>query len=243
VTKAAVSRRWPMRTWDDGTKRSRPQLTSYETYFPLTENPLSEGGIWVNGNQTGAPFGGVQVTGASPNGKAYADHLIGTAYTDSIAFVSPSFANFGPNHYAEIEVYCDPAYTPPSSHEIQLHLRASDGGSPNFRPLYELLIPWNATNGQIVRQDGTLGGFTVLSATGSGWGAAPATGDRFRAEIIGSVMNLYYKPSGGSYGASVMTVTDATIAAGQPGFGLYVVSGTGADPAKFCVRYFKGGKL
>lgn len=242
MTKNVNAKVWDLYRWTDGSVHSKPQPLVYETLFSATENPISESGVWVNGNQYGAPYGGVQVTGGSPNGLAYSDHLIGTAFTDSIAFIDPDLLYFGPNHYVEIEVLRVGGYTPPSSQEIQLHLRASGKGTA-LRPLYEVLIPFGGTNGQIIVQDGTLGGYTDLGAAGSGWGAAPADGDCFRAEIIGSAINLYYKPSGGAYGASVMNVTNGAITAGQPGMGFYTVSGSGADPTKFCAKRFKCGPL
>ena len=38
------------------------QITSYTTNFPLTKNPISEGGRWVNGFTTGLDWNNVFTT-------------------------------------------------------------------------------------------------------------------------------------------------------------------------------------
>ena len=214
--------------------RPPPPATTYSTTFPAAENPISEGGKWYGGATDGIVFSDVQTV----VGKAHASHLItpGTNdYTDDLAILKPSVAIPGANQYAEVTIYRDVAYTPPSSHEIQIHLRANvNSAGPNYLPTYEVLFPWGGTMGQIVRQDGTLGGFTVLSPTGSGYSVL-GTGDVVRAKIVGSVITVYVN------GVEAMTVTDTVITNGQPGMGFYVTTGAGVDRTKFCISSWSCG--
>jgi hypothetical protein len=73
----------------------------------------------------------------------------------------------------------------------------SDGGSD--------LIRWN----------GGLGAFTVLSWTGSGAGGV-ANGDVFKAQMIGTTITVFKNT------VQIMTVSDATFATGNPGIGSFM---------------------
>lgn len=208
--------------------------TTYSTTFPSAENPISEGGKWLGGATDGTVYSDVRTS----VGKAYASHFITPGvndYTDDIAVLKDTVADPGPDQYAEVTIFRDAAYTPPSSHEIQIHLRAScNPAGPLYLPTYEILLPWGGTFGQIVYQPGNLGGFSVLSPTGAGYSAL-STGDVVRAKIVGNVITVYVN------GAEAMTVSHSSITDGQPGMGFYVTAGSGADPEKFCISSWSCG--
>jgi hypothetical protein len=91
---------------------------TYTTNFPLTENPISQGGRWLGGFTDGVMFKDVRTT----PGRAFASGINNT-YDDSLAILnSPAIAN---DHYVEVVVYLEPGYTAPSSHEIELLLRGN----------------------------------------------------------------------------------------------------------------------
>ena len=60
----------------------------YSTNFTLTENPISEGGKWVNGESVGFDWNNV----LTAPGEAFGAHLIdGPRYADCIAHLNTSF--------------------------------------------------------------------------------------------------------------------------------------------------------
>jgi hypothetical protein len=94
----------------------------YSTDFPATENPLSQGGRWVNGKAVGLDWNNLE----SATGKVYAtvrSGLSGSRYDDSIAHLSKSFGTYSPNQFAEATVYAVNGYT--ANHEVELLLRFS----------------------------------------------------------------------------------------------------------------------
>jgi hypothetical protein len=207
--------------------------TTYSTTFAAAETPISEGGKWQGGHTDGTIFGDVYTA----VGKAYADRFITMdLYDDSLAAIKASACNTGANQYAEGTVFLDPAYTPPDQHEIELLLRVTfNPAGPNYAPLYEISMPWNQTTASIIKQNGTMGGFTVLSTSGSGFGRALVDGDVVRAKIVGTAITVYLN------GVSVLTATDSTITSGQPGMGFFVRPGSGADAQKYAWKAWSCG--
>lgn len=210
---------------------------SYETSFPATENPISEGGIWQNGGVGGTmPFSNVQTV----SGLAMADDYIygGEDYEDSSAIIDPAFIDFGPDQYAEITLYIADGYTPTSSHEVIVALRGTvNVNGPAYFPHYHFLF----TQGggfQIFWLDGTFGDFTELSPTAHSGGFPPfASGDVLRCEFQGTTYRVKYN------GSLRYSGTSAHIATGQPGAMFYVVDNPGQDLSKFCISHFKCGSL
>jgi hypothetical protein len=213
-------------------------FTSYETFCSATENPLDEAGVFLGGAENSGIFANMR----SGSGYCYADRLIvpGTNdYTDSLSILDPGTYTVPADQYGEVTLQ-DDGGSSPSSHEVEILLRANTSFS-----LYEVLIPRGGFNVQIVHQSGAKPGFTVLSQTGSGWGAAFTDGDVVRAEVTtvtGDVIINVYKNS--SLGATA-TITNATykILSGNCGIGAYVQSGSGASEIAFSVDRFKCGSL
>jgi hypothetical protein len=65
-----------------------PITRAYSTHFPLTENPLSEGGNWIDGLAVGLDWSNVHTR----PGLAFASHANGT-YDDSIVIVTGTWAH------------------------------------------------------------------------------------------------------------------------------------------------------
>lgn len=187
---------------------------SYSTTFSLTENPISESGIWVCGLATGLDWNNPETT----SGHAIASVLSGAGgnrYDDSIAHLDASAYPFAADQSAQGTVYRVGGYDPgASNHEIELHLRFQTTAH-NARG-YEVLFA-HPGNMAIVRWNGPYGDYTDLGYTGSGLSGPLVDGDVMKAEIIGSTINVYQN------GNLVATQTDTTYTDGQPGMGFWPV--------------------
>ena len=195
---------------------------SYSTNFNLIENPISEGGKWINGKAVGLDWNNAQ----SVPGKAYAS-AIATGYNDPIAVLNTTFAA---NQYAQGTVYRASGYSPGVSHEIELLLRFQITAR-NTRG-YEVLWAHDG-NMAIVRWNGPLGNYTPL-VDNLVIGRA-VDGDVLRAEITGSVIKVYKN------GSLVATASDATWATGQPGMGFWPKPG--ATMANYGWKSYQAGSL
>ncbi len=198
----------------------------YGTGFPLAENPISEGGNWINGKTVGLDWNNVQTI----PGRAYGAVIV-SSYNDDIAVLNTTFAA---DQYAQGTVYRAAGYAPSGSHEIELLLRFKITAH-NARG-YEVL--WGGggqTNGEIaiIRWNGPLGDYTSLASTT----IAPAVdGDVLRVEIIGSVIKVYRNGSLVLTGPSNSTWTD-----GQPGVGFWPTDRGGVTSSSYGWKTFEAG--
>ena len=195
---------------------------SYTTNFPLTENPISEGGRWTNAGAVGLDWNNVQ----SAPGRAFGAAIV-SGYNDDIAVLNTGFAA---NQYAQGTVHRVGGYSPGVSHEIELLLRFQITAH-NARG-YEVL--WGV-DGQfaIVRWNGPLGDYTPL-LDNVNIGQA-VDGDVLRAEISGSTITVYKN------GSQVGTVSNSTYTYGQPGIGFWPKSG--AILQNYGWKTFEAGSL
>jgi hypothetical protein len=210
-----------------------PSGGNYTTNFPLTENPISEGGKWINGGgldwqsvrtTTNKAFG-TGFTGGSGNG---------TEYDDNLAHLAPSFRTFNGNQFAEGVAYRASGYAPTSNHEVELLLRFSL--TQHTARGYEILYSHDGWL-VLVRWNGPLGSYTELASTGGPVGGQPARdGDVIRAEISGSVIRVYKN------GALALTGNDATWSSGQPGIGFWVRA-PGTTLASYGWKSYTAGNL
>lgn len=198
---------------------------TYSTDFSTAENPISESSAWTNGGAVGVDFQNVKTA----NGLAYGT---GTSanYDDCIATLS----GFPANQFAEATVHVQSGYTANDSHEVELLLRFKIT-SKNARG-YEINDGWNGAYSEIVRWNGAMGDFTMLSTTGPGFGAL-AEGDVIRAEAIGDQIVAYKN------GVEVMRATDATWSDGNPGMGFFIRPNAGSVPENYCFTSFRAGTL
>jgi hypothetical protein len=201
-------------------------LPSYSTSFPATENPISEGGVWTNGGTTGLDWQNARTTTGTPN-KAYGTGF-STGATDNIAILS----GFPANQSAQLTVYYASGYTAPGSHEIELLLRFQITAH-NARG-YEITFRFDGTGVQIVRWNGAVENYTVLTSTGTGISSL-ATGDVLKATMIGTTITVYKN------GSAVQSATDATFSTGNPGMGFFINSGGTLDG--YCISQFTAAGL
>src|SRR5690349_21015769 len=100
----------------------------YFTSFPLTENPISEGGRWHN---LGAATGGWTVVKTASGNALCTNTLGGTA--DSYAYLT----GFGNDYFITATTFRDPSVVDGQDFENELHIRMLDSASNVFT--YEFL--------------------------------------------------------------------------------------------------------
>jgi hypothetical protein len=198
------------------TKQPRPPSSLiYSTSFPATENPISEGGKWINGLSVGLDWQDVRTlvgTAGAPN-KAYGTGESPDAYNDNIACL----LGFPANHSAQAVIYREPGYTPSDTHEVELLLRFKI--SAHVARGYEVDFAYGGAGVQVFCWHGPQGDvFPELTGSGPGPGGL-VTGDVVKAKMIGNVLTVYKN------GSLIYTVTDDTYADGGPGMGYFLRPG------------------
>ncbi len=215
---------WPPVTRGVNTLRAASPGTqgTYTTNFPLTENPISEAGKWLNGQGDGLDWTNVRTT----PGFAFGTELGGTRpepqrYDDSTALLT---GTWGPNQTVQATVrrvnkeQDDKVYQ-----EVELRLRSAL--SPHNATGYEIMF--RCSKGpkaycNIARWDGILGAFMYLKQTeGSQYGVAD--GDVVKASMIGNVITVYIN------GVQVVQASDYLFTSGNPGMGFYLEGATGVN--------------
>lgn len=199
----------------------------FSTTFSATENPISEGGIWLNGQTDGGDWHDCLTTSGRCVGAA--DNFV-SRYADDICCLKTSYRAFSAAQWAQATLYVAGGYTGGGgSHECELLLRWSI--SSGVARGYEAAIGIRpaGTYAFIVRWNGSLGDYTALWDPGGSLGSytntptAMADGDVMRAEIsAGGVISLRQN------GILLGSVTDSTWTGGQPGMGFWPVDGATA---------------
>jgi len=191
---------------------------TYTTKFPLTENPISEGGKWVNGGTAGLDWtniltiGGVEAYGTNPG--------TGNGYNDSTAVLQGD-GPWGPNQLASGVVYLTAVN---NSYYAEVELRLNTTVVAHNITGYECNASINNDGTQyfsIVRWNGPINNFTQLSTV---HGAPPIlNGDMLSCQNIGGVISLYHN------GTLLESVTDTTYTGGSPGIGTDLGGNGGAN--------------
>jgi hypothetical protein len=179
-----------------------PLGNSYTTSFPLKENPISEGGRWIDGEAVGIDWGNVSTTPGLAIG-----HAGPKRFADGTALLN---GTWGPTQTAEAVVFSKEVFLYP---EVSLRLRSTL--SPHSCTGYEISNSLKKDNSAyliIVRWNGPLADYTYLAQLhGKRYGVT--TGDVVKAKIVGNVITAYKN------GVQLAQVTDNTYATGSPGFG------------------------
>ncbi len=187
---------------------------TYSTSFPLTENPISEGGVWINGGVTGLDWKDARTT----PGKVFGTQTGSSGtYDDTTAVLN---GTWGPNQdvsatvfnndtqgdwYAEVELRLRTTITPNSITGYEVLFRTRKDGSA-----YMNIVRWPGPRGN------SLSDFTFLFDQ-SGSQYIVLTGDVIRATIVGNVITVYKN------GAQIAQVTDSSpVTSGNPGVGFWL---------------------
>ncbi len=186
-------------------KGSRETQHTYFSSFNLKENPISEGGRWINGKTVGLDWTDVKtVDGVARGNPNYPDGL-----RDATALLGGSW---GPDQTVQATVQCQPN---PNDEHMEVEIRLRSSLSAHHSTGYEITFNCNKTQTAymyIVRWNGAVKDFTFLAQrTGASWGVS--NGDIVKAAIVGNVITAYVN------GIKKMQITDSTYNAGAPGIG------------------------
>jgi len=192
---------------------------SYSTNFPATENPMSQGGAWLNGATDGADWGDVRTA----SNLAFGTTVSGAPpYNDSIAALKGT--------WGATQTACAIAYTVNQNssiqEEVEVHLRKTISSHTSTGYEFDFRVTSDGSQYMvIVRWNGALNSFTNLTSILTGPGIR--NGDRICASAIGSNLAVYVN------GVQVMTATDSTYTNGSPGIGFWNHGGTVANDADY----------
>jgi hypothetical protein len=210
--------------------KALPAPTSYTTAFPATENPISQGGIWLNGLTDGLDWNDIQTS----VGKAYAgaiDIAVG-GDSDSICCLRRSLLAATPKQFAEATFFKSAGYNPAGDHEFSLLLRFSIAAHNaagiewyTNQNLGSTVVLWNGAHSDFT----PIFLCTVTSL---------ADGDVFRMEVDNSNVVTCYQ-SGSVVGSG--TVSGAP-AIGNPGFGNNP-TGSGVSVSGLGWKTWRGGSF
>jgi len=190
---------------------------SYSTSFPLTENPISEGGGWVNGGAVGLDWTNVSTTPGRAIGLQ-----VGANFTDATAVLQSM--SWRPDQKATAVVSTTSAPLESCFQEVELHLRTVI--SAHSITGYEINYKFSADSTaymEIVRWNGAVGDFTVLQKfNGQQFGVT--NGDTVMATVVGNEITAYKN------GVQQGQITDSTYSSGSPGIGFNLDNGVSSCP-------------
>lgn len=197
--------------------------TSFSIDFTAlsNENPLSQGGQFLNGQADGTHWKNFQIS----SGAACAAATSTTGpppYDDAIGLLKTSVFAPAANQYVQSTIKVVGAYDPPTTHERGHFMRFDM--TTNHASGYE--VYWSITNSfGIIRWDDA-DVFTPLSLTsGTGPAARPVHGNRLRTEISGSTITVFVDTGSGF--VQVATADDSTYTRrGMCGMQHYAEAGT-----------------
>lgn len=185
-------------------QQQAPQVVHYATKFPLTEDPISEGGHWNGGKTVGLDWGNVSTK------PGYASGVAGPKrFADSVALLTGDWpAN------QSVEAVVDKRKVKEKQYpEVSMRLRSTlakhncDGYEISYSlrdddTAYLIIVRWN----------GPIADFTYL-VNAHGKQYAVKTGDVVKATIVGNEIKTYKN------GVLMGLSKDNTYIHGNPGFG------------------------
>ncbi len=197
--------------------RNKADGFDYGTVWPLTENPISGGGIWTSGGTVALDWAQVRTTPGKVFGTQTGNGNDGlntapNKYDDSIAFLSiPEVRDY----IVDATIFNNEISGNWNS-EVEILLRGSMAA--HYAAFYECNVRVKVganVYAEIVRLNGPIGDFTYL-AHEDGVKAAIVTGDRFKASIVGPLISVYLND------VLVAQASDSTYRTGAPGVGFYL---------------------
>jgi hypothetical protein len=180
----------------------RPNPAGYSTIFPLSESPISEGGLWMGGKVIGLDWGDVSTTPGFAFGRAGPKD-----YADSVALLAGEWPS---DQRVEVVVRKGAVFRYP---EVSMRLRSSlaKHNCTGYEISYSLK-DGDAAYLIIVRWNGPLADFTyLLNVRGKPY--AVNTGDVVMATVAGNEIKTYKN------GLLMGAAKDGTYTRGNPGFG------------------------
>lgn len=184
---------------------------TFTTTFPLTENPISQSGIWIQQDPN-------QTKVQTATGFAYGTQTGTGGFNDSQAYQN----GWGADYSVEGTVYIKPG-TPTGVvfREVEILLRCTDTTSAGsmVNHAYEINVAWDGGYANIGRFFGAAL-VSVGNNSPGNIGFTPATGDKFKCTMVGQTITCYWN------GTQFMQTTDndpsLKITSGGPGIGFYI---------------------
>jgi len=221
-------------------------VRSYRTSFSASENPISEGGIWLNGRKDGIDWADVIASNGEVYGAvtrmAVAERRVEQGNLDVTPageaapegdYDDPRAGLAGPwgrNQYAKAEVF---SRNPTDEYFQEVEIRLRSVIAPHSCTGYEVFFRCLKTDdgyAEIVRWNGRIGDFTSLAKL-SGPQYGVEDGDVVEATIVGHVIKGYIN------GVEVISAIDDVFDQGGPGVGFnFFVGDTNVDHG---FRYFE----
>jgi hypothetical protein len=217
----------------------RTPARSYSTHFQLDEDPISDGGMWLNGradgidwidviSKNGVGYGAVSRMGV-PERRVEQGNLEGSTpeeaapegdYDDPTAVLAGAW---GRDQHGKARVF---SRNPTEEYFQEVQIRLRHTMKPHSCTGYEVFWRCLKTEGgyaEIVRWDGKVGDWTSLKRfAGPEYGVED--GDLVEATIVGNVLKGFIN------GVEVISATDDTYSEGAPGIGFnFGVSDTNVD--------------
>jgi hypothetical protein len=201
-------------------------VRSYSTRFLLDETPISEGGKWVNGRKDGIDWtdaitrNGVAYGGVSRIPRASNEAVPFEEFDDPTALLT---ATWGKNQHAKAKVFSR-NQTEKYYQEVEIRLRSAM--TPHSCTGYEVFwrcLKTEKAYAYIARWNGKVRDFTkLIQLYGPQYGVKD--GDLVEATIVGNVIKGFIN------GVEVISATDDTYDAGNPGIGFnFGVGDTNVD--------------
>ena len=175
---------------------------TYSTSFPATEEPLSEGGCWINGKTVGFDWADVLSSPGLAFGKDLPSH-----YADPTAVLT---GTWDPDQEAEARIRVEKPLSG-CCREVELRLRTTI--APHSITGYEIECSVSYTDPylDIVRWNGPLNDFTYIGQEKTGC----ADGDVLKATALGDTVTVYRNS------VKVLEAKDSQFSRGSPGIGFF----------------------
>jgi hypothetical protein len=196
---------------------SSARAMTYSTNFPVSQNPISEGGSWKNGGADGIEWTNCRAKPGLIFGTEGGSGKGTNQYDDSTCILT---GTWGPLQTVQATVFSQNqsnAYF----QEVELRLRSTV--KPHSSTGYEVLFRAYHPGGYatIVRWNGPLGNFTYLNQKTNSNYKGIQSGDVVKATIDGNGLIIGYVN-----GVEVIRAADTTYGDGNPGIGFWLqVSG------------------
>jgi hypothetical protein len=181
---------------------------TYTTEFPNAENPISEGGNWINGKASGRKWANVRTY----PGLAFGTQSGKDGYDDSTSILA---GPWGPTQTVTATIHVS---NPPASSTIfeEVELRLRTRITADKLTGYEVNFSCSANPAnfysEIVRWNGPLGSFTYLSRATYHC----VNGDVVKATMSGRRIEVFVNS------ARIMQATDTAFSTGNPGIGFFL---------------------
>jgi hypothetical protein len=223
----------------DARRIEGPPVRSYRTTFPLDEDPISEGGMWINGGTDGIEWVDImtrkgvvygtrsrmrvaerRVEQGNLDAAVGVDALPEGDYDDPTAVLAGAW---GTNQFGKATVF---SKNPTDEYFQEVEIRLRSTITPHNCTGYEVFWRCLKTEGgyaEIVRWNGRIADFTSLKKLiGPEYGVKD--GDVVEATIVGNVLTGFVN------GVPLISATDDTYAEGSPGIGFnFGVGDTNVD--------------